>query len=308
MAEQIELVKENFLIEWRVNQNKHTANIAERLRFHLPFATASSATLIRKASLPHRPHGIDISRWQGSYTPTENPPKPVDFVIVKFSEGYAQDSLADVMWEGAKQAKRKEGYHYWRTGASLQQQIDSFLRTADGKDVDAAWLDWEGYNNSLNSYQYKLAYEWIQEMRKHFPKVGLYTNRNHYEQMNGYAKYSVAWHTEVPFWYASYWNPVPDPFTADPTLPKGCKNWDTWQYGICQYYGNKDNGRDYGVQSASLDVNIRNPEFYQPTPNDCDKLKQEYIKLQEKYALLEQENNEMFDDLMDILEIAQKYQ
>jgi len=219
-----------------------------------------------------RLHGIDISFWQGTYTPAANPPKPVDFVIVKFSEGYAQDSRADTLWTGARKADSAEGYHYWRTAATLSQQYDSFMRTADGKKVDAAWLDWEGYNNSLTKGQYELAYQWVEKMRAHFPKVGLYTNTALFEQMNLWG----AWHKTVPLWFARYpmITAAFDPFTAEPTLPKGCEKWDTWQYGICRTYGNPDDGRKYGVQSATLDVNVRQPSapIGETEPTDAEKL------------------------------------
>lgn len=226
-----------------------------------------------------RPHGIDISHWQSSYTPQPSPPKPVDFVITKFSEGYAESSKVDELWQGAREANSAEGYHYWRTAASLQQQYDSFMRSADGKDVDAAWLDWEGHNNSLTKSQYEMAYEWIEMMECNFPKVGFYTNRALYQQMNAWG----TWHHDKPFWYANYWVPCPDPYTNNPTLPKKCETWDTWQYGICQMYGNTENGRDYGVVSQTLDLNIRNEEIVPPVvpPSNCETLKADMVEIYE---------------------------
>ena len=94
------------------------------------------------------------------------------------------------------------------------------------------------------------------------------------------------WHHQKPFWYANYWNPCPDPYLNSPTLPDGCDDWDLWQYGICATYGNTENGRDYGVVSQTLDLNIRNEEVAPPIPPeppvDCSELKKELEETQKR--------------------------
>jgi GH25 family lysozyme M1 (1,4-beta-N-acetylmuramidase) len=231
--------------------------------------------------------GIDISHWQGEYNPTPNPPRPVDFVIVKFSEGNAPALSAFELWDGARKAKNAEGYHYWRTAASLQDQIDAFLIAAEDKDVDSVWLDWEQYNNTLTKLQYERAYEWIVAMQAIFQKVGLYTNATNWNQMNAWGD----WHKKVPFWYARYIYFPLDPMTYNPPLPLQCDGWDTWQYGICLTYGNTDNGQAYGVQSKTLDVNVR---ISQQTPPVSD--------ISATLARAIENINLALDDLADIQE------
>ena len=61
-----------------------------------------------------RPHGIDISHWQGYFKFPANPPRPVDFVIQKLTEGIFRDPSYTTLKAQIQTVPIRGGYHYFR--------------------------------------------------------------------------------------------------------------------------------------------------------------------------------------------------
>lgn len=215
----------------------------------------------------YRAQGIDGARYWGSFKP-ELAKKPVDFIIIKATEGTSYiDTALQVNWEGAKQIPVRGMYHYQRHGMSWLSQAEFFLRTVAPYDIQLLALDVEEKNNEevfavgatkaadqFFSDTYRIIELW--RYREPTSKVLLYTSLNIYQNYLApaikrvYGLHGVQWLEDtVELWLAVYNGQGVD---GNPTQPSNRTTpWRIWQYS--------SNGRkeDYGTQ-GDVDLNVFN--------------------------------------------------
>jgi GH25 family lysozyme M1 (1,4-beta-N-acetylmuramidase) len=216
-------------------------------------------------------HGVDISKYQVSWNPVQNPPRSVQFITQRTSYALKQDELFLQLLPGVK-AQQDTGsiagnYHYYSTGIDVKQQI-KFLgeRLKIARDFGIIpyyiWWDYEKLYNNLNKNSY-------QDLLYAIPAIEgelglpayLYCNEDVWVTL--LEPYGTK-HREFKFAYAAYyWYPNPD---RDPVLPKNCKRWDFWQYEITKKYSvisTAGTGFDYGSGHLNLDLDVYNGTFDQ---------------------------------------------
>ena len=120
--------------------------------------------------------GVDVSSWQPEEFPLVLDGKPVDFAIVKVTEG--MDYLSP-KWKAQRDHARHNGlsvgyYHFVRPG-DMRRQADYFLACAQPAPGEHLWLDWE--DSDVPS---ALKDDWIRYVKEKAPqaRVGLYCSRN----------------------------------------------------------------------------------------------------------------------------------
>lgn len=122
-------------------------------------------------------YGVDVSGWQNAEFPLTIDDKPVDFAIIKATQGLG---FANPKWREQTEWARKNGlsvgfYHFVDAG-SITKQADFFLATLGAlRPGDHLWFDWE--NADVTDIQKD---EWIRYVQAARPghKVGLYCNRH----------------------------------------------------------------------------------------------------------------------------------
>ena len=197
---------------------------------------------------------IDISKWQGSFTPKGN----LDGVILRASYGLMRDQLFETFTVSARSIPVRGSYHYFSSNVSWEAQAELFLNQVKDKGFHFYGLDFEkGYNNKSAGFA-SSAKKWIDYVAGETgQKVLLYTNPSTYtEWLRPYGN----WMKDYELWVAQ-WPYFPKPDTGQPRLPKGRSDWTLWQYSGD---GNRK-GAEYGVKSRDVDMNVFNgtaEEFY----------------------------------------------
>lgn len=213
-----------------------------------------------------RAHGIDISHWQGFYKHQVNPPRPVDFIIQKLTEGIYRDVAYSTLKASIQPVPIKGGYHYFRGQWNWKQQMDVFLGQLDGYDF---WsIDFEKGGNFSGLSALNKPYPGLVEslplaleyMKKYSGKPGLlYTGAGTWMD---WLKPIWSEIDHYDLWVAHYWLPItvrnpegkPNYFTI-----KGAetmrKDWRFWQYDD---KGFENKGKLFGVGSYGLDLNVFN--------------------------------------------------
>lgn len=218
-----------------------------------------------------RAHGIDISHWQLYYHKQVAPPRPVDFVIQKLSEGIFIDTYYQALKGMIKDVPVKGGYHYFRGQWPWKQQMDVFLNALEGYDFWALdvekTVNYSGapvlnrpYPGFIESVPLALAY-----LKSNCKLPGLlYTGAGMWMDwllpiQKELLKYDL--------WVAHYWHFPVSNGQANYYEIKGAENmrkdWKFWQYDP---QGMGGRGREFGVQSAGLDLDVFNGDV-----NELDK-------------------------------------
>ena len=196
-----------------------------------------------------RAHGIDISKWNSTFRLPTNPPFPVDFVVQRASYAMRKDERFDEFKQQVLAAPISGAYHYFSSGANWLDQAKLFLALVGDKydmlvwDVEPAYnkVDAVFFNGALNAIDYVAA--------QTCKKVLLYTNPTTYRPME--AAVGVTKLKNYSLWLAQYYY-FPSP-TKDPNMSGMLrKTWDMWQYSA------RGKGAEYGVGSASVDLNVYN--------------------------------------------------
>jgi GH25 family lysozyme M1 (1,4-beta-N-acetylmuramidase) len=210
----------------------------------------------------NRAHGIDLSHWQTYYRPQANPPRPVDFVIQKITEAVFRDTAYSTIKEQIQSVPIRGGYHYFRGQWYWKAQMDLFLSNLDGYHFWALDVEKAGNYTGLPILNkpypgfvetVPLALEYL---KKYSDLPGLiYTGA-------GMMDWLLPIITEVnkyDLWVAHYWNkPNPDGIANYYTIrgaDKMRRDWKFWQYDA---NGQGGRGREYGVGSLGLDLNVFN--------------------------------------------------
>lgn len=120
--------------------------------------------------------GVDVSSWQPEEFTMALDGQPVDFAIIKVTEG---EEYVNPKWEAQRDWARLNGlsvgyYHFVRPG-SVVTQADRFLETAQPDPGEHLWLDWEDAGVSSDQKD-----DFIRYLKEKAPRhrVGLYCNRN----------------------------------------------------------------------------------------------------------------------------------
>jgi GH25 family lysozyme M1 (1,4-beta-N-acetylmuramidase) len=134
-------------------------------------------------------YGVDVSMFQpiNFLLTTPGDGKPVDFVIIKVTEGSGWTSSR---WTGQRQWAKDHGlstgfYHFARPG-NMVDQADRFLSQISLQPGDHLWFDWE--DAGVSSAQKDA---WISYVQGRAPghRVGLYCNTSFWlgRDMSGFA-------------------------------------------------------------------------------------------------------------------------
>jgi GH25 family lysozyme M1 (1,4-beta-N-acetylmuramidase) len=203
-------------------------------------------------------HGIDLSKYQTSFTYPSNPPKPVDFAIQRASYGLVKDEKFNEIALGMIDTPVRGCYHYFSTAAGAIDQANFYLDVmADAPYKPHFYVaDYEELYNKLNATSYSELIKFIHHVQD---KTGLpcllYTSPNIYQY---YMDVFGEEHKEFGLWIAQYYY-NPNPETQLPKLNGSyTKDWVFWQYGITTKYGNTEVGTMYGSGNKALDVNVFN--------------------------------------------------
>lgn len=200
--------------------------------------------------------GIDISHWDVSFTPEAAKVK-IDFVIHKLTEGLWRDTS---YMEFAKTILGRfsvcGAYHFLVSGVPWQKQADAFVNTVNevegalGHKYNFFVCDFEETPYNLMTVGFvAMAMEWMRNVKeKTGRKVLLYANPSTYDTLIERDSRHRLW----DLWVAQYPRRAFDPQTAMPVLPRSRRDWKIWQFT-----GSAD-GRDYGVGSKWVDVNVYN--------------------------------------------------
>lgn len=208
-----------------------------------------------------KPRGLDISHWNGKYTPKENAPYPVSFVIQKLTEGNFRDVAYDQLKQSIRPIPIRGGYHYWRGQYPWAVQVDTFLEAFTPDYHFWAW-DIEKQSNYSGAALLNKPFPGFVEM------LPLALKRVAAESKRPGVIYTGAgvwmdwlrpiWAELLKYdlWVAHYWK-YPDPeknanyFTISGAETMR-RDWKIWQFTA------KGLGKEYGTQSLDVDQNVFN--------------------------------------------------
>lgn len=210
--------------------------------------------------------GVDLSKWQVSWTPTAK----TQFAIMRSGYGRMPDKLFETFYDAAYLGGVPRGaYHYFSSAVPWKEQVDFFLKQTDGKSFSKFALDIEtAYNNMSRDFAL-CAVKWIDTIhRETGVETLLYTSPYIYRD-------NLRAHTaevdRIKLWIAQYpsrtWSSfvqnIAEKFTGEPWLkPTGRADWSIWQFT------DKAPGASWGVGSNSVDLDILNAgeEFISDSP------------------------------------------
>lgn len=224
--------------------------------------------------------GVDISSGDGIYTPSLNPPFKVNFVIQKLS--YAGWDTGKLVTDSKKEANSSVvlsfsingAYHYVGDKASWKSQADYFIDLMDGKYDFWAW-DVEKRGNTYSESFVQGVIPAIRYIYAQTKKPGLlYLNPDIWGTWYNYAgiqdnivELITASDIKIGLWVAYYKDirkpdENPEYWKVNSGTTNMPREWIFWQYDD-KGMGNK--GKEFGVQSYSLDLNVFNGTLAQLT-------------------------------------------
>lgn len=205
-------------------------------------------------------HGIDLSKWQNTFTPKAPPPRPMDFVIQRLSYGMVRDERYFQFAATVQSWPIRGAYHYVSSAVDWKSQVDWFLELADDQYDFLAWDVEKGYNTNSTSYIYGVlrALEYL--TKQSGKRVLLYCSP---DTWGTWLQPIQADLLKYDLWVAHYWTIRPDPTKKQPVpnywTVRGAsamrRDWRFWQYDD---KGGGNKGKDYGAGSYGLDLNIYN--------------------------------------------------
>jgi GH25 family lysozyme M1 (1,4-beta-N-acetylmuramidase) len=217
-----------------------------------------------------RSHGIDISKFNTTFSYPANPPLPVDFVIQRLSYVGAttkvlikDERIAQLTPPVLTSPCLKGAYHYVASFMDWKKQADFFISLMNGRYDFWAWDIEKNFNTNVPEYVNGIvpALEYIYHVTK---KPGLlYINPDTWgtwlkpvqdDIVNILNRTDI----KIGLWVAHYWY-IPNPEGTPNYFEHGGgnmpRNWKFWQYDADQ----KVNvGKAYGVGSTFLDLNVFN--------------------------------------------------
>ncbi len=157
--------------------------------------------------------GIDVSQWDvaalqyGPYSAARS------FIMIKVSEGTAEDPLFRAQWAAAKGRTRRVPYHFWRSYVNSKLAVSAFLKLL-GNDPGEfpAMLDLEASDGS--DQVMALVHVWVDEYQRltglwpilYSSRGFLHANGADYQTMwdRFYGRYHNAWLTKCPLMLAEW--------------------------------------------------------------------------------------------------------
>ena len=202
--------------------------------------------------------GIDISSANGLFNPSAAI-EPIDFVFAKCSEGVARDPLFGANHDICAAANIPfAAYHYLRTTVPWKQQADNFLGAIAGRKVCMLFWDYETKWNVLTPKTAADAVMAMSYLRQMTGKpVGLYADRQRTFEIYRDAPASrdfALWFAQYPLNQTGWKNTTGSEPQYVPQFSKQVP-WLLWQYASELNWLGHDTGRDYGLQSHSVDIN-----------------------------------------------------
>ena len=202
--------------------------------------------------------GVDVSYWQtnaGAIKPisfVKTKENGAQFAFIRAHSGYKIDTRFVENWKTAKDAGILRGaYHYAILDTKyLASQISDLVKLLkDDTGELPIGLDIEKINNeqfltrtNMLDYIKKFQVAMKAQLGK---EIVLYTNP---DVLMNYLKPIPDWLLDIDLWVANY-------TTADKPYIGSFSNWKFWQYT------NKGIGKDFGVDSASIDLNWFNGSY-----------------------------------------------
>jgi GH25 family lysozyme M1 (1,4-beta-N-acetylmuramidase) len=224
-----------------------SVNRAINAVFGLPSVRAfsPSAVVIQQKRIP------DVSFWQGVINFYDMRQK-TDALVIRAGQNLWKDSQFDNSWREAKSHGIKRGSYYFyddRVSPGKQAELWASLLRDDYPEMEI-WCDWENsYGGGYKGLANVVAF--MQRVEQLLPgiKIGLYTGYYWFrENSNAVTNASqYAYLKAKPLWLAWY---VADP--AQVLIPNPWTSLFMWQWGTPPV------GREYGVQTAELDMNWLN--------------------------------------------------
>ena len=213
-----------------------------------------------------RAHGFDLSHWQTNYVHRQKTPRPVDFVIQKLTEAIYIDPLYEKLKTAIQPIPIRGGYHYMRGPAlgAWKSQCNAFLNALTS-DYHFWMMDAEkAYNYAGLKIFDKPADGYVETIVPALEYLTSQTSRPGLlytgpDLWNTWLRPYQAELLKYDLCVAHYWY-KPDP-TKKPNYYtiKGCSNmrrdWRFWQYDP---NGQGGRGREYGVESKGLDLDVFN--------------------------------------------------
>ncbi len=183
--------------------------------------------------------GCDISHHDGAVDFYTMYRRGLRFVFIKASQGLRKDSAFCRNWLGAREAGLLRGaYHFLDWSASAEKQAEFFLATL-GDDIGELppVVDYELEPPARDAIK-RLA-KFVEIVEHEVGGIIIYTSWGYW---NLAGSRDDAW-ARYPLWIAHY------TMGAQPRLPLPWQKWTFWQYTA------NGDGRYFGTQSRSLDLN-----------------------------------------------------
>jgi len=195
--------------------------------------------------------GTDISYWQTNKGSTKGidfdkmSKGNIKFVFIRAYYGTVIDERFLENWNKSKISGILRGaYHYARLASSYDTQITMLVNTLkdDPGELPVA-LDLEkAYNNLTRSSTLSFIQKFKKDIKEKLNKeIILYTNPSIIKE---YLKPAPQWLLNTDLWVANYGTSKPD-----------MGEWKTWKFW---QYTNQGIGKNYGVESASIDLDYFN--------------------------------------------------
>lgn len=229
--------------------------------------------------MPNRAEGIDVSNARGTIQWPKAAAK-AEFAIIKASEG---PNWQDIRYQFNVDEAQAQGmlvgpYHYWLASAPADTQLAHYLSVTRGNQHEIVHaLDFEDWPPAD---RYVAFGDGVLEVgRQLFAKFGrktlLYTNLDFYSKI--FARIAAQLAEVFDLWLAQW---PSDQIPDNPIVPSSWPTpWTIWQYAV------KDDGLEYGMDSAPLDHNVFNgtieemrARYVAPPPPDRGTPPTEYEK------------------------------
>ena len=194
--------------------------------------------------------GVDVSYWQGVIDWNVLASK-AEFVYIKASDRTSADRRFKANWTGAQKAGIPRGaYHFYHPNIDWKEQVTTFLREHNGDPGDLAWaIDVEVGNQTPWSV------DQIRGLELFMRSMSMYAAS---DELAPPLIYTANWYwtsnigTRAP-WAASYGLWVAS-YIGTLVIPPPWTTYKLWQYSAD---GNRK-GKEYGVQSVDIDLDIFN--------------------------------------------------
>jgi lysozyme len=202
--------------------------------------------------------GVDVSRWQGDIDWKRLASQGVLWAGIRASVGdyYIDPRFGENFDESKGVGILPFAYHVVNPDNEVDGQLERYRLALVGRVPVMHIVDAE-LPGSVSNGVLRRRYCWFTRdgMTEHGGQWVIYTNKSFAETHLKDSYNGWSW-SNVPLWVASYGNndgqqPPSPPY---PSMPSQWGEWKAWQY--------TDNGVLEGTESANIDLNIMDDDFY----------------------------------------------